>query len=725
MDLLKDLNEEQRHAVELIDGPVLVLAGAGSGKTRVLVHRVAHALATGRAAPDEVVAVTFTNKAADEMKERVGRLIGTVGSPSRVGTFHSLCLRMLRREAPRLGYRDGFQIFDTDDSLRLVRDCLKESGSEEGAASAREVLRRISSAKNRGTAPEEAEKEWRGPGGPLQAAAYAAYQAALRRMNAMDFDDLILNVLRLFEEHPQRRELWAGTCRYLLVDEYQDTNPPQYRLVRDLSAVHGNVCVVGDEDQAIYRFRGADIGNILSFQQDFPGAKVVKLTRNYRSTGAILEAANALVRRNRRRIGKDLWTKAGRGEAVRLTILPGDREEAAFVLQAIQEWGRSGPLEEAAVLYRTNAQSRLFEEALVRAGLPYRIYGSVRFYDRKEVRDLVAYLRLAVNRSDDVSLRRVINLPPRGIGEAAMIAVENAARSGGGSLFGGLEAALAAGSFPARAAASAAGFVRLVEGLGEKVATMPASDLVQDLIREIDYEGYLRRSDPDEADARLENVAQLVAAAAEAAESGGLQEFLDRASLVSETESVQGDRGVNLMTLHSAKGLEFDVVFLVGMEEGLLPHARSLEGDEDLEEERRLAYVGMTRARRRLHLTAAGARLAYGELQRSTLSRFLEEIGEENLSREGYGAPRRGGSRGRGWSVREEIPFGEEDVSAHPEEDDGIFFRLGARVRHDQFGTGEVVGVELAVQGQKVTVRFDRGGLRKLLTRYARLVAVR
>jgi len=719
-----ELNDQQIRAVEQGDGPVLVIAGAGSGKTRVLVHRIAHVLRAGKASPDEIVAVTFTNKAASEMKERVAAIVGGGEAPSRVGTFHSLCLRMLRREASRIGYKDGFQVFDTDDSLKLVRECLKQESLQDSGASPREFLRRISSAKNRGISPSQAESYWPGPGGWDHAKIYEAYQAGLGRMNAMDFDDLILNVLRLFAEHPERLELWAGTCRYLLVDEYQDTNPPQYRLVRSLSSIHGNLFVVGDEDQAIYRFRGADIGNILSFKDDFPGATVLKLTQNYRSTGSILKAANNLVRNNTQRIGKDLWTSSGDGERVRLTVLPGDREEAAFIVDRLAEWSRASALEDAAVLYRTNAQSRLIEEALVRARVPYQIFGSVRFYDRREIKDLLAYLRLAVNPSDDVSFRRVFNVPTRGLGGAALMAVEAAARSRGLTLFDGLEAALADGILPARSRESAKEFRDTILKLRDSAGKLPLSELLASLVAGIGYEEYIRRAQPDDADARMENVAQLVAAGAEAEGAEGLQEFLDRITLISDVENVSGSSGVNLMTLHTAKGLEFGAVFLVGMEEGLLPHARTFEEEDGLEEERRLCYVGMTRAARKLHLTAAATRRLYGEPSATRLSRFLEEIGEENLDADASRAAQRTAPARRKRSHPREVELGEEDVDWGHDDDTG-WFRVGASVQHDQFGVGKVIEVEAAKGGQKLTIKFRGGRTRKLLTPYARLTAHR
>jgi len=668
------------------------------------------------------------------MKERVARLLAGGRAPDRVGTFHSLCLRMLRREATRLGYRDGFQIFDTDDSLRLVKECLKEASIDSAQATPSDVLRRISAAKNHGVRPDESEEHWRGPLASIYSRVYQSYSAGLRRMNAMDFDDLILNVLDLFGRHPDRAALWSGSCRYLLVDEYQDTNPPQYRLVQALSEAHGNLCVVGDEDQSIYRFRGADINNILSFQKDFPDAVLVKLTQNYRSTASILDAANALVRNNTQRIGKELWTEAGKGEPVRFALLPGDREEAAFVTRMIQEWRKGAPLDDGAILYRTNAQSRLFEESLIAAGIPYRIFGSLRFYDRKEIRDLMAYLRLSVNPADDVSFRRVVNVPSRGIGNAAMLVIDAEAARAGTSLHDALESALASGLIPARSAAPAKAFLETLASVRARLGTEPPGEILRALVASIDYAGYLNRTEGSEAESRLENVAQLIDAAAEADESEGLQGFLDRASLVSDADSGTGNRGVNLMTLHSAKGLEFALVFLVGMEEGLCPHSRTFDSESEIEEERRLAYVGMTRARRRLYLTAARTRRTYGEVAPAQLSRFLAEIGEDQIEEvfAASGWAPRAGAYGEGPGGRRppprvrEVSLGDEDVSLHADDDDApgpSLFRVGARVRHDQFGLGEVLMAEPAEEGQKLTVRFGVR-TRKLLTRFARLTRV-
>jgi DNA helicase-2/ATP-dependent DNA helicase PcrA len=723
MGLLDRLNEEQRAAVERTDGAVLVLAGAGSGKTRVLVHKIAHVLATGRAAPDEVIAVTFTNRAAAEMKQRVASLLGVEAPLARVGTFHSLCLRLLRREARRLGYAEGFQVCDAEDAVRLVKECARGASIDEEILAPRDALRRISWAKNRGIAPGEAARIWSAYPGSIAARLYAAYEDALRRMNAMDFDDLILNVLRLFREHPDRASLWAGTCRYLLVDEYQDTNPPQYQLIRALSDVHGNLSVVGDEDQAIYRFRGADIGNILSFKEDFPGAVVIKLTRNYRSTGAILGAANSLVRHNKRRIGKDLWTQEGRGARPVLTVLPGDREEAAHVVGDLIRRRGSGEGGEVGILYRTNAQSRLLEEALVKAGIPYRIFGSVRFYERREIRDLLAYLRLALNPADDVSFRRIVNTPARGLGRGALEIAEAAARASGRGLLEGLRAALRAESLPRRSAAGAAALVGLLDEVRRDASTHGPGDLLRAILHGTDYAGWLRKGDGEEAESRLENVDQLVAAAEEAAGAGGLQEFLDRSALVNDTDDVKGSEGPSLMTLHSAKGLEFDSVYLVGLEEGLLPHARTLGSEEEIEEERRLCYVGLTRARRTLRITAAAQRRLYGQPVPASLSRFAAEIGEDHLEVDSSRARRSAVPAAAG--VRREVALGDEDIdAAGPDDDVPAGYRPGLRVRHDDFGIGEVVQVEPSRDGQKLTVRFRGGRVRKLITPHARLTAL-
>ncbi|MGH9867370.1 MAG: ATP-dependent helicase [Candidatus Polarisedimenticolia bacterium] len=736
-----DLNADQIEAVRATDGPLLVLAGAGSGKTRVLTARTAWIIRSGLARPDEIVAVTFTNKASEEMKGRIAALLDGDPAGIRMGTFHSLCLRILRVDAQRLGYRQDFVIFDTADQTAVMKEVAEDLRLDTDRYPARGVLHRLSAARNRFETPEQIAAALREPGSDALQRAAAAYAKRLRDANAMDFDDIILNVLELFRRHPEVEARYRDRTRYLLVDEYQDTNRPQYQLIRSLSAGSRNLCVVGDDAQSIYRFRGADVGNILRFQEDFPDARVVKLTRNYRSTSRILQAAGSVIRHNRGRLEKELWTENPAGEPITYIQTMTDRDEALFVASQVRTL-RSGAaghaLSDMAVLYRTNAQSRLLEEALMQAGIAYRIYGGLRFYDRKEVKDLMAYLRLATNPDDDVALRRVLNVPARGVGRTSLDRLEEAARAEGISLHASIVKAVQERP-PMR---SAGALVRLLDlmswlreraGDGEKVAV-----LLTELVERLAYADHLKRSEPGDAESRLENVGQLVAAAQEheAAGRGGLQAFLDAAALLSDVEAVTGDAGVHLMTLHCAKGLEFPVVFMVGMEENLFPHARSKDAadPEEIEEERRLCYVGMTRAQERLIVSCAAQRRAFGSMTVNEPSRFVRELragGEDlilDLSVDWWSArgplgypssappPRRGPSQ-RGPAL------GDEDVSAHPSDDEGgqASLRVGMRVYHDQFGYGEVERLEGIGQKQKASIRFPGWGLKKLMTHYARL----
>jgi len=740
-DLISDLNEQQREAVVSTEGPVLVIAGAGSGKTRVLTHRTAHLIRSVGVPPEEIVAVTFTNKAAEEMKGRITALLGGEPTGVRMGTFHSLCLRILRAEAGRLGYTREFVVFDTADQTALMKEIIEEERIDTDRWPARALLHRISGARNRCLTEDEIREDLTEPAGDTLLRALDAYRRHLKSNNAMDFDDLILKVLELFRTDPDRQRSYQERTSYLLVDEYQDTNRPQYVLVNTLAAGTRNLCVVGDDAQSIYRFRGADIGNILRFQEDYPDARVVKLTRNYRSTARILAAAGDVIRRNAGRIEKELWTENPEGERVGWLSAPSDRDEASFIAGRLLTLKREMGLDlsDMAVLYRTNAQSRLLEEALMRERVPYRIFGNVRFYDRKEIKDLLAYLRLIANPSDDVSYRRIVNIPARGIGKVTLMAVESVAASINASLWEGTRAFLARGE-AGRATGAFQGLVDLIEDLRARAGEgRPTSSLIVDLVDRLGFEGWLRRTEPGDVESRIENVQALVAAAQER-EAGGmtsLQQFLDAAALVSDIESVQGDAGVNLMTLHCAKGLEFPIVFMAGMEENIFPHARSLqEGLEDIEEERRLCYVGMTRAMQRLILTGARERRAFGTFMANEPSRFLGEIDPDRLEdlgadwappvQQGRWASARAsaswtrGGRGAASRLGEEDVY--EDVEAEPGAADDL--RVGMRVFHDRFGYGEVEGVEGAGEKQKATVRFSGVGRRKLMTRYANLQRV-
>ena len=716
---------------------MLVIAGAGSGKTRVLTHRTAWLIRELGVRPDEIVAVTFTNKAADEMKGRIGALLGGEPGGIRMGTFHSLCLRMLRVEAGNLGYGTDFVIFDTADQTALMKEIVEEERIDPDRHPPRTLRNRISGARNRFITEEEITSALREPVGDTLVRAWEAYRKKLRANNAMDFDDLILNVLELFRRHPEIEEKYRGRTRYLMVDEYQDTNRSQYMLVSKLAAGTHNLCVVGDDSQSIYRFRGADIGNILRFNKDYPDARLIKLTRNYRSTARILQVAGDVIRNNRGRIEKELWTEKEDGAHIEFLRVETDRDEAAFLATRIRKFQRENDtdLSDVAILYRTNAQSRLIEEAMMRERIPYRIYGSVRFYDRKEIKDVMAYLRLIANPSDDVSLRRAINVPSRGVGRVTMNAIEDKAREMGFSLHDAMRS-VATSTPPPRAARALLGLSDLLAEMRQRASSgESASRLVIELIQRLGYESFLRRTEPGDVESRIENIQQLVAAAEEreAGGAGSLQEFLDGAALVSDVESVAGETGVNLMTIHCAKGLEFAVVFMCGMEENLFPHARSLEAedDEEIEEERRLCYVGMTRAMERLILSCASERRAFGQFMTNEPSRFISEIDDQHLedltSEWSSSRNRTGRSGGFSWPARRRYQtasasLGEEDISPDPDDipeaEDGL--RVGMRVFHEKFGYGEVETLEGHGEKRKATVRFSKGR-KKLMTHYAGL----
>jgi DNA helicase-2/ATP-dependent DNA helicase PcrA len=741
--LLESLNPQQREAVTHTEGPLLIVAGAGSGKTRVIVHRLAYILGRRLAAPFEVAAVTFTNKAAGEMKERVDALVGADHGGAQVSTFHSFCLRLLRRHGPRLGYGADFLVYDDTDQQALIRECLEILSIDDETFPPRQFRSRISDAKNRGLDADGLAAEAVDPRADLSARVFALYQEKLRSANAMDFDDLIGQTLRLFADHPDVRAEVAGRTRYLLVDEYQDTNPPQYRLIRHLSSVHGNVCAVGDPDQSIYRFRFADINNILSFESDFPGTRIIKLEQNYRSTNNILEAAISVVRNNQRRIDKALWSEAPAGEQIEVLVAPDDRGEAERVVQRARELVRAGAggrgprlLDDVAILYRTNAQSRLFEEALARHGVPYVMVGGTRFYDRREVRDVLAYLRAVVNPRDDASVRRIINLPPRDIGKTTIEAVLEVARQGALTLGEAIPRAIEAKAVTARAARALQGFLLLMTELRREGRDLPPSRLVARIISRTGFDAHLHAAFPGDAAARVENLEELVSAVAACdGMEDGLQSFLDRTALLAETDNVQGSAGIRLMTLHSAKGLEFPVVFIVGVEDDLCPHLRSAEEHDGLEEERRLFYVGMTRARERLIMTRAMTRFQFGQARTTEPSRFLLEIParllrenaaaggpDDYAARIGRAAERMGRNVRRGDPERAIRHWAEvDDAAIDADATPPSPYHLGCKVHHSEYGVGTVIGIEGQGDAQKVTVSFSIYGSKKFLPRYARL----
>lgn len=749
MDLLQSLNPAQREAVSHASGPLLILAGAGSGKTRVITYRIAHLIASGLSRPSEILAVTFTNKAAEEMRHRVEGLVGEDCRQVWLSTFHSLSARLLRREAAAVGLSRDFVIYDSSDQLAVVKQALKVLDIDDKMIPPRAALSRISQAKNRMETPETMKSSGWSYRDQQFGRIYELYLQSLKDAGALDFDDLLLETVKLLETREDVRTQYARRFRFVLVDEYQDTNRPQYMMVKRLAEVHNNLCVVGDPDQSIYKWRGADLRNILDFEHDFPNAHVVTLEQNYRSTQVILDAASAVIRRNRNRKDKTLWTDLRGGEPIRYVRAGDEIEEADFITRAIREGQRQDAAKMLAVLYRTNAQSRAIEDALMRDGVAYRIIGGVRFYERKEVKDTLAYLRLLINPHDDVSLRRVVNVPARGVGKGvldALEAVEPVDDHADTPLFSaGLEPVVSARSLWAklltavnrrmlapRAVAALDRFKTIVVSASEESRPLSPSSILTMVLDRSGYLDSLREERSEEAEARIENLLELVSAAREyetRETDASLGGFVDRLSLLSEADEGAGaaDAKVWLMSMHAAKGLEFPTVIVAGMEEGLFPHARSVESDEDLEEERRICYVCITRARERLILTGAARRRVFGEYQASEPSRFLDEIPPELMLRVEPVAPV------PRWQPRDDPTrgFGQRPRSRPQAESGGFAYeledqrpgaaRVGSRVRHKQFGVGTVLAVEDEGDDFKVTVRFAAVGTKKLLARFAGL----
>jgi len=750
-NLLADLNPEQQQAVTTTEGPLLVVAGAGAGKTRVITYRIAYLIEQGLARPEEILAVTFTNRAADEMRQRVAQLVPGLADRPWTSTFHSFCARLLRREAPALGLPRDFSIYDEDDQARLVRSLLKEFGEDDRAWVARGVLERISRAKTAGRTPEE----WQTSPNPQErrhAELFRRYQQALRAARALDFDDLLLEAVRLLAEHPAVRARWQQRFRYLQVDEYQDTNPPQYELIRllappaEANGEKANVCVVGDEDQSIYGWRGADYGNIFRFEKDFPGTQLILLEQNYRSTQPILTVATAVIQNNRTRKDKVLWSEKAEGPKVQVYEASDASREAGFVAEQLWRRRREDPQAKLAVLYRTNAQSRLYEEALRRLELSYKVVGGFSFYKRAEVRDLLAYVRGARNPADEQSLLRILNVPPRGIGTMTIERLSGYTREHNLPLWEALEKL---GLKPLEQ------FRKLMVSLQAGLEAKPFAEALELILRESSYERWLEEQDTPEAEGRLENLRELVEAAAESEARGeSVEDFLDRAALVSDADDYDAATPVTLMTLHSAKGTEFDAVFLVGLEEGLLPHNRSLDTEADIEEERRLCYVGMTRAKTELYLLRALRRRSWaaGESDETEPSRFLLEVPAELVERLGESAlVGVADPNGNDWSYE---PLVEERTPAYPLQarrrggrsrptrargtgrgrDEAAPHRrrhyhdpnypLGCTVRHAKFGEGTVLAVDGEGADRKIEVRFVNYGRKKLVEKYASLERV-
>ncbi len=725
-DLLKGLNPMQQLAVQHDQGPLLLLAGAGSGKTRALTHRIAWLVQKYKVDPWQILAVTFTNKAAGEMKERLELLLGSAEGMW-VSTFHAACVRILRREIEALGFNRNFTIYDDQDQERLLKTILQEQGIDEKQLKARAVAAAIDRAKNRGLWPEQLDD---GDAGSEQVTRiYALYQARLQQANALDFGDLLMQTVRLFEEHPAILDKYRQRFRYVMVDEFQDTNQVQYRLVLLLASGHGNLCVVGDDDQSIYRWRGAEVGNILGFERDYPGCVTIRLEQNYRSTATILDAAGAVVAHNRGRKVKKLWTENPRGEGVSLETLPDDLEEARFLAGEITRLKSAGRrLRDIAIFYRTNAQSRVIEEALRRESLPYVMFGGVKFYSRMEVKDILAYLRIISNPADSVSARRIVNVPARGIGAVTVDKIAVFETEAGGFL-PACRQALDRGGLQGAAASKVKAFADLMDDFKVRAAQTPYPRLTAELIEETGYGPQLRSEKTEEARNRLDNLEQLLAGMEEHFGSEGtLEEYLEQVSLITDVDSYDPslDR-VTLMTLHAAKGLEFPIVFMSGMEEDLFPHSRSASGPEEMEEERRLCYVGMTRAMEKLTLTHARRRRIFGDYQFNPPSRFLGEIPEDLLARTAATGMHKPASHNLASLFDPVEPdfsgddsfHSEDEVRMVPDAEEGL--RIGLQVRHIKFGIGTVRRVEGQGDNQKVTIYFQRFGPKKLLVKFAGL----
>ncbi len=727
----EQLNPRQQQAVLTTEGPVLVLAGAGSGKTGALTVRIAHLLEQG-VRPWNIMAITFTNKAAREMRERVDGLVGEEAAKIWIATFHASCVRILRAEADKLGYERGFTIYDSDDQERAVKECFKKLnyGLLDKTFPVRGAISAMGRAKEELIGWEDylaqAGSDFR-----LQKIAnvYREYQALLKKNNAMDFDDLLYQTVRLFKENPDTLEKYRNRFRYILVDEYQDTNTAQYQLVRMLAGPNGNLCVVGDDDQSIYGWRGANIRNILDFEKDFPSAKVIKLEQNYRSTGSILDAANAVIQHNTSRKAKTLWTENGTGDRLHLMKAENEYDEARQVVEALKTRVSKGRnFRDFAVLYRTNAQSRAIEDALVRAGIPYRLYGGTRFYERKEIKDILAYLQVIANPSNSVALKRIINVPKRGIGEVSVQKAEEFAEANDMPLYQALLIAMSIPSLKSRGK-NMEKCGDLLRELRQKAETLSIPELMQEILESTGYADSIRAENaPEEAQARLDNVQEFINKAAEyleTAEEGNLASFLEEVALVADVDGLnETDNTVTLMTLHSAKGLEFPVVFLVGWEEGLFPTMRAISdgGETALEEERRLAYVGITRAREELFLSYAKCRMRQGITQYSMPSRFLKEIPAELMDSSVEFRPSVAKRAAQQPQLR---PYLAQVRPAMPKpEKREINYGPGDKVRAPKYGIGTVEAVQPAGADFEVTVNFPGKGSKKFMANLSKLIKV-
>lgn len=750
MAVYDTLNKPQKEAVFHTEGPLLILAGAGSGKTRVLTHRIAYLIEEKGVNPWNILAITFTNKAAEEMRQRVDSLVGIGAESIWVSTFHSMCVRILRRYIDRLGYDNRFTIYDTDDQKTLMKEVCRKTDIDTKRFKERMLLSVISSAKNEMILPEEFELNAGGDFVQLKIAkVYKEYEAQMRANNALDFDDLLVKTVQLLETQPDVRENYQERFRYIMVDEYQDTNTVQFRLVSLLAGKYRNLCVVGDDDQSIYKFRGANIRNILDFEKEFSDAKVIKLEQNYRSVGNVLEVANSVIRNNKGRKEKTLWTDNEKGEKIRLRQFDTAYDEAQFIAEDIKdETAQGANYSDHAVLYRTNAQSRLLEEKFVAMNIPYKIVGGINFYSRREIKDVLSYLKTIDNGKDDLAVRRIINVPKRGISLTTINRIQESAAARG---IGFYDALSAPDLIPGigRSASKLDSFAALIEYFKGRSEESGVTDLLTEVIEKTGYTESLEADDPEELEARVQNIDELVSKAAVYEESCSdrgerptLSGFLEEVALVADIDSVAEDRDyVILMTLHSAKGLEFPHVYLAGMEDGLFPSYMSISGDdpEELEEERRLCYVGVTRAEEKLTLTCARMRLVRGERQYNSMSRFIKEMPSALID-----TGKREGGFSQNVSLGEKRTYSSE-VSGYKrsayaqkpafaaiqkgsglmaKKSEGLSYGVGDRVRHVKFGDGTVTEIKEGGRDYEVTVQFDTAGVRKMFALFAKLIKI-
>jgi DNA helicase-2/ATP-dependent DNA helicase PcrA len=758
--ITKNLNPPQKEAVETLTGPILILAGAGSGKTRVLTQRMANMIAQGVAAPDEILCVTFTNKAAKEMEARIYKLMHDIGFPIRtqlwVSTFHSFCVRVLRQHITLLDYKPFFGIYDSSDQLSQIKRVMNILNINEKMYPAKNFQGRISDAKMLGLTAEELQKNSRPLMDPKSLEVYALYEQEMKKANSLDFDDLLLKTYELFRMYPAILEQYQDKFKYIMVDEYQDTNHIQYLLVQILSKKHRNLCVVGDEDQSIYSWRGADISNILDFEKDFPEAKIVKLEENYRSSANIVGAATHLIKNNSQRKDKTLFTSNHEGDLIQVREEKNEYDEARFVAKTIQSMmasGEGGSYNDYAVFYRTNAQSRVLEEQMRTLAIPYRLIGGVRFYERMEIKDMLGYMKLAINPADDLSFKRIINVPARGIGKTTIEKIEEFSLQNKLSMTDGAAKAIEARLFNAGTSGKIRRFLDLMTDLRASAVQFRLQEFYHIILDRSEYANALKLEDTPEAKARIENLEELDNAIAqftkERGEEGTLQTFLEEMALVNDVDSLdQEQNSVTLMTLHISKGLEFPFVFVVGLEENLFPSNRGVDesGNEDVEEERRLAYVGMTRARQKLWLTYTRTRRVWGQEQFNPPSRFIREIPQALVEfKSAIEAPRflsrYGGGDGDslgfdqnnasyGGSPKYRQKKDDYDSQGFPDYDespggvDGMSFQKGMRVRHPTFGVGSVFATEGSGDALKVSIMFADNTVKKFIVKYARLERV-